>query len=668
MYFQKHLILSGKRVFGTMTKADEALYQRLLKVGVVDSQVQAGEMKRLLRDILTDPAAVEKGLYDKLPKTLANKSKKTLAEVYGKLQDAYVAEDDFWKVINWSLERNRYSGIINNLGVNQDNVVKILSGDQEALKGIKNGQAVSDYFRKIAPRVDYINSGTTQKEIFENFLDEVAGNLTRNQVPNYAYIGRTGRALRQTPFGNFIAFPIEIMRTGHNIFQQSIDEITSGIPELVGLGYKRLFSFGATIGGVPYALSETFKAKNDVTNEEMNALRRVGVPEWSKNSTLLVTGKNEKGYPKYIDFSYSNAYDSLIRPFNAIVNSISNGVENKESLMKSLGEGMMDSMNELLKPYATESIFTEALIDSTFRRGYGREGKRIWNDNDETMVKIGKGVLHIAETFKPGSYDQIKRLGQAATGKTDKYGNLYKLSDEISSLYSMREIQSDPEKSLIYITTRFSKDLDNSKNIFNAPLLKGGRVSPEEITESYNYSESRRFNTLKEMYKNIEAARLLGVSESKIRKQTTRPGIKKDVLNNLYRGVYTPEEPSKFFKERIAQINRDLNRKEGVDMPNPYTEAMPLIRETIRKNRRLKLLDNEFKFLDIPSIMQQEQPQPQPQPITKQQAFVPPTGQAVVPPTNVAQTTNVAFNQQFANLFPGDTLSQLAANKRSGIV
>jgi hypothetical protein len=265
-------------------------------------------------------------------------------------------------------------------------------------------------------------------------------------------------------------------------------------------------------------------------------------------------------------------------------------LKTKESLMKSLGEGMMDSMNELLKPYATESIFTEALIDSTFRRGYGREGKRIWNDNDETMVKIGKGVLHIAETFKPGSYDQIKRLGQAATGKTDKYGNLYKLSDEISSLYSMREIQSDPEKSLIYITTRFSKDLDNSKNIFNAPLLKGGRVSPEEITESYNYSESRRFNTLKEMYKNIEAARLLGVSESKIRKQTTRPGIKKDVLNNLYRGVYTPEEPSKFFKERIAQINRDLNRKEGVDMPNPYTEAMPLIRETIRKNRKIKII------------------------------------------------------------------------------
>ena len=38
----------------------------------------------------------------------------------------------------------------------------------------------------------------------------------------------------------------------------------------------------------------------------------------------------------------------------------------------------------------------------------------------------------------------------------------------------------------------------------------------------------------------------------KRRKKTKRPGIKKDVLNNLYRGVYTPDEPSDFFKKRIS--------------------------------------------------------------------------------------------------------------------
>ena len=50
----------GKRILGTMTKADDALYERLLKVGVVDSQVQVGESKRLLKDILPNFSAAPK--------------------------------------------------------------------------------------------------------------------------------------------------------------------------------------------------------------------------------------------------------------------------------------------------------------------------------------------------------------------------------------------------------------------------------------------------------------------------------------------------------------------------------------------------------------------------------------------------------------------------------
>ena len=49
---------------------------------------------------------------------------------------------------------------------------------------------------------------------------------------------------------------------------------------------------------------EMFKSKNDVTDEEMQALRKF-VPEWSKNSTLLPMGRDENGYLKYVDFSYS---------------------------------------------------------------------------------------------------------------------------------------------------------------------------------------------------------------------------------------------------------------------------------------------------------------------------------------------------------------------------
>ena len=588
--------LTGKRIFGTLSKDDETLTQTLLKVGVIDSAVQPGETKRLLGDILVDPAAVERGLYNKVPKDVASKTKRGLLKTYAKLQDAYVAEDDFWKIINWNLEKNRYSGIAKNLGLNSDNILKILDGDQEAIKALgDNGQAIANYFIKRAPRMDYIKSGINNQEIYENFLNEVAGNLTRNQVPNYAYIGRTGRALRQTPFGNFIAFPLEIMRTGNNILQQSIDDITSGIPELVGLGYKRLFSFGATVGGVPYGLTEMFKAKNDVTDKEMQALRKF-VPEWSENSTLLPTGRDEDGNLKYIDFSYMNAYDTLIRPFNAILTQIGEGNLNKESLMKSLGEGMIESSTELLKPYATESIFTEALIDSTFRRGYGRSGRRIWSEEDETMVKIGKGMLHIGKSLTPGSISQMKRLGQAATGTTDKYGNLYNLSDELPGLWGGREITADPAKALTYMTTRFGSDLKKDNNLFIGPLLKGGRVDAEDIINKYKYSESRKFNTMKEMYANIEAARDLGVPEYKIRKTITRRGIPKDVLNNLFQGVFTPDRPNKFFVTKMSQINRDLNQKEGVNLPNPYFKALPEVNELINGNRRISLSNGNLSF------------------------------------------------------------------------
>ena len=574
--------LTGKRVLGTMTKADDELYKRLLRVGVVDSSVQINESKRLVKDVLSDPKLAE----SKVMRRLLNSGDK-LKKLYGKAQDAYVAEDDFWKIVTWNLERNRYDNVIKNLGITKDNYLKVLSGDveDEALK--KAGR----YFRKLTPRQEIA------AESFDGFLDEVAGNLVRNQVPNYGYVGRTAKALRQSPFGNFIAFPLEIIRTGNNIIDQSINEITSGIPELVGLGYKRLFSFGTTVGGIPLAMTEYFKAQNNVTEDELTALRRF-VPEWSKNSTLLPTGRDEKGYLKYIDFSYSNAYDTLVRPFRTVLNEIANGEGSEASLKKALGTGITESFLELMNPFISESIYTEALMDSTFRRGIGKGGKRIWQEGDDPFVKIGKGIAHVADSMSPGSLSQFKRLSEASRGKADKYGNTFNLQDELPGLFGFRSIQSNPEKAMTYMTTRFIGQLKNAENLFTAPLLRGGRVDSNDIINNYMYSESRRFAILKEMYKDIDAARKLGMSDSAIRIEfSKRKGVSKDIISELVRGEYTPKRPSEFFVKRIGEINRDLNEKEGINLPNPYAESIPTLNEIINKNRKLNLLTD---YLDLP--------------------------------------------------------------------
>ena len=104
-------------------------------------------------------------------------------------------------MVNWNLERNRYSKVLNNLNINQDNWKQTLDSDT----------TIGNFLRNIVQRREYVEGAVNPSSQFSNFLDEIAGSLTRNQVPNYGYVGRTMRALRQSPFGNFIAFPLEIM-------------------------------------------------------------------------------------------------------------------------------------------------------------------------------------------------------------------------------------------------------------------------------------------------------------------------------------------------------------------------------------------------------------------------------------------------------------------------
>ena len=627
--------LTAGRVFGTLPEEQAKNFARYQRLGIVGTQVEAGEIARLTRDI-AGGASGAKALQklEKLPSGVK--------KVFGKLQESYIAEDDFWKITTFELERNRHSSILTKLGITKDNYKAVL--DETSPRG--------NYFRKKIARKEIAD------ESFEGFLDELSANIVRNQVPNYEFIGRTAKALRQSPFGNFIAFPLEIMRTGNNIMTQSIDEITSGIPELRALGLRRLFAFGTTVGGIPYTLSEVYKAKNNVSDEEIQALRRF-VPEWSKNSTLLAKGRDEKGNLKYTDASYSLAYDFLIRPYQAVTNAMAQTDGSNESLKEALGKGITDGMVEIMRPFTEESIFIAGLVDSTIRRGVGRDGRRVWSEQDDPMLKIGKGVLHVGENLLPGSLPQLKRIGQAVTGKTAKYGDLYKLEDELPGIFGFRTVTSDPAKALTFMTTDFVRDLKGADNLFTAPLLRGGRVTKKDIINSYKYSQAQRFSILKDMYKNIDAARTLGVSNSVINRKVKRRGIRKDVFDQLMKGKFTPTRPSDFFIKRLSEINRDLNQKEGVQVPNPYLEALPELNKILLDNRNTNLLDDEIKFYEDPEppVIQQEP-----------RITTPPLNTVNISPNVVgAQGQNVGLSlpPNFANLSTAEklkTLSDLGIN------
>jgi len=146
------------------------------------------------------------------------------------------------------------------------------------------------------------------------------------------------------------------------------------------------------------------------------------------------------------------------------------------------------------------------------------------------------------------------------------------------------------------MTTRFGRQLKNANNLFNAELLRGGRVTPQKLLDTYEYSQSRKFAEVRDMDQNIKAARLLGVPEFKIRQKVKRQGISKEVFNNLMRGVYTPDRPSDFFVRRMNEITRDLNQKEKVDLPNPYFQVLPTITKIVNENRNIDLQQDQLRF------------------------------------------------------------------------
>ena len=49
----------------------------------------------------------------------------------------------------------------------------------------------------------------------------------------------------------------------------------------------------------------------------------------------------------------------------------------------------------------------------------------------------------------------------------------------------------------------------------------------------------------------------------------------------------------------MGEINRDLNKKEGIRVPNPFYRALPSINQIINKNRRLNLLDDNINFSQL---------------------------------------------------------------------
>ena len=489
-------------------------------------------------------------------------------------QDLYTAEDDFWKIASWAMESKRLEKAYESIGVTRGQFFKRADG--------------------------------TEVRLTQDFLEKEAADIVKNNIPNYDYVSDFVKSLRALPIGNFVSFPAEIARTGTNIVRRALREINEEVivngktyKPFQSIGYTRLFGFGLTTAAVPAGTVAAFSAIYDITEEEREAIRRYAA-QWSKNSTLLPI-RTEDGDFKYIDFSHANAYDTLLRPIQSVINAIADGRTDEDGIMDNFAKGMFTAMSEFGQPFISESIWTEAVLDIIARGGRTREGFQVYNPEDTAGDKNYKIMQHLVTAQMPFSFNQLKRLDQSiekidviTKGKFDEYGQEFEFGDEFQGLFGFRAVNVNPERTLRYKVADYQRGARDSRSLFSRVTLKGGPVEPRDVVDAYINANRALFNVKKDLKLDMDAARTLNVSESGFNSATDRiSNIEKNAIdNNVFRPISISLDVRNAFAENAAKIGE----------ADPFQEAASTINQIQQELADISLEETELPFIENPLL------------------------------------------------------------------
>jgi len=498
-------------------------YRELLELGVTNSNVRMGDLKNLMRDakIFESGNIATDSVLKPMARALGRVGEGALrkARKAGQvMQDAYIAEDDFWKITMYETEKLRRADAYKKAGI------------------------------KVTPQA----------------LKEEAADIVRNTIPNYAYVGDFVRTMRVTPFGNFMSWPSEVFRTSGGIFEQILKDIRDPVTgslnyfkstnPMKGIGLSRAAGATAAFTVIPYGIVQGSKAIFGVSDKEATAARDLGVAPWSKNSQLIFVKDPDTGELFYSDWSHNNVYDTVSRPFTTVLQSIQQGIEDEEVLAKGFYEGLVEAMAETANPFIGESIFTEAIGDIVARGGRTKDGVVLYTDNTPRNERYDRMLKHVVESQLP-QYKQFVRVIDSATGKPDRNGDVIEIDKSLAGVFGFRLIPVKPEAALEFAINDFNAGIRNSRKEFT-----GGREgvirpnkSKEEVIERFFVANKAMFDVNKNIRNKIKSAEILGMSESEIGKVFIDRNQKKN-YRFIQEGQFRPYFPSKDIRKSLMEI------------------------------------------------------------------------------------------------------------------
>ena len=579
--------LTGDDIFaGAKTDLEKiARIENKIKNGVIDQNINVQEMRRVLENAKDGKISFQKMMNTKIMQ---------------KLTDVYQGADNFWKIYT----DNFYQGALKTAFGNPETLIK---GSKGYTKFMAN---IDDWYQTVAgQRFIKMDPLTGVEKTPLQALEEASAYLVTNTIPTYSKVPLIIENIRNLPLGNFVAFPAEILRTTSNIISIGARELTSTNPFIRQMGARRLVGVSTVLGGIGFTVQKGAQYMTGVDEEMMDAFQNSFAPPYQKNSTLVpVSAPDENGNFKYYNFSYSNPYDSLVAPVNAILSTYTEGRLKKDNVssivMDSLFGGAIDpnkrkgAITEFLTPFISESIGTERAFDVTVRGGKTSEGKQIYFPQDDPSVIIANSLKHVFGGLTPGAVTSATRIWDGATGRFTDYGTQRDGVDEIVALMSgVRVEDAKPLSSMPFILTSFNSDKKNMRSKF-ARKAYSARTSAEEKLGAYVQYTLENFDSQNKLYLTLKNAETLGVSKTKLRR-ILEERLTQTESKLLLKGIFKP--PS-YSENAFKSIEKRLKKEDpfaGIKIGNENDAVMDIYSDLRKDLRKYKLGGSTDSLNDI---------------------------------------------------------------------
>ena len=507
----------------------------------------------------------------------------------GKASDVYRAGDDVWKIYNYEFEasklRDAYTNIIDNLRKNRGPMTdkQFEFAKDQATRRFK--QFLGDE-----------NAASLEEAIKNKAADNV-----RNLVPNYELVPQLIKDIRGMPFGNFIAFPAEIMRTGFNTLETSMKELASDDAAIREIGMRRLMSSLSTFYVIGPALRDTAMTLTGTSPETMEAVNALSA-DFQKDSILVPLGKNGKGQLEIMDFSHFNPYDMLIRPFETVLNSL-----DEEGKLRPLpgDAGVLDisdraariafkSFFEFIEPFTEESIALAALrdvipkqgtddsipvISMIGRGGVTRTGAKVYREGETTGKKIERSLIHVLNQMGPSnlvplrvpvgadmSELELSRLPRSLL-QGDEFGissiepstgREYAPAGELFRMLTGLQTQTvDPDRILRFKANEFKNARSGAATLFN-DVVNREFADEDDYIQGYLAANQARLAAFRKFAAQIRHLQNLGLSDAEIRRMLKKERLGTEEVRSVLRGDYLPFSPNKKKLEEAQEKDHEI--------------------------------------------------------------------------------------------------------------